>query len=242
MGAAQPRQRPEQQQRDRQQHGGLDREPVQRPQAGADALLEQPIERERHRQRESDDRHLPAGHREKDRRHQADRDGHPLQAAQGFAQQHDAEGHGDEWVEEVAERSVPGVSAQHRSDVDPPVDRDEQGRGSQPREQPRTGEQRPHPRHVPTPSQDDQAEEQAPQDPVSQHLKRRRRGQPMEVEGEEPPQHVCRGAEECAASNLGAWVEGGGHPPTVQVSRPASSAARSASVAGPPAASTAAET
>jgi len=120
-------------------------------------------------------------------------------------------------------------------------------------DEPRAGDEGADPPQVAPHEQHEGAHGEGPQDPVAEDLERAGGLQRREVEREEAPDAVGEEAVDRAAPDLAVGGRVGcsrplrvrrgrrGHP-TVQVSRPCSSSARSASVAGPPAVSTAAST
>ena len=118
----------------------------------------------------------------------------------------------DERVEEVAEGRLGRVARGDGRDVDDPVDGDEHRGDRRAGEQPRPSQERPDPAEVAHDEQHDDAEEQGPEDAVGEDLPRPGGLERVEVEREEPPEAVCREAEQGAPPDL---AVGSGRPARV---------------------------
>src|ERR1035437_2179992 len=106
----------------RHQYCSLGGQALQGAQRGAQPLLHQAVESEREGQAQRDPRRAPEVDREVDPGGEPDRYGHPLQPAESLAQDQDADRHGHDGVQEVAQGRLGYVVSHHRRYIDRPVD------------------------------------------------------------------------------------------------------------------------
>ncbi len=177
---------------EREHEGALRRQALQPAQP--DLLLQQAVGGEGEREGERDPRQPPVGDGQHGDGEGADAHRRPLRDAQPLLEHQDAEGDGDQGVDEVAEAGLDDVPGVDGPDVDAPVDRDDGGRAGQHGEPAGLAQQRAYPAPVPLGDEQQDHRDEGPDHPVGQDVVGGAGLQQRPEQGEEPPDAVGREA------------------------------------------------